>query len=184
MSTHCKDVNDFHEKLQLALINQREATCPGGYYGTILGDQRKDGKYHSFQAEAICRMPADELKGVIIKAQHNVQSSRTSYGAMKLPMLTHEYIILWAKRESKLFGFLKTVAIEAQARLTGTWKNVVRQCLIQCGGTSNLATLYSVVEKSCDHVKSNEHWRDKVRQILNQHPDLFASQQRGVWSLA
>lgn len=182
--SHCIDDEDFHRKMQLALMNQRDATRPGGHYGTIIGDLRSNGKYVSYQSEAISRMPADELQGVIIKAQHNTMSSGKSYGRMSMPRIMHEYILLWKRKERTMIGFLRTVAGQAQQRLTGTWKNVVRQCLIQTGGTADLATLYGIVSSSTDRAETNPHWKDKVRQVLNQNPDLFRSEARGVWALA
>lgn len=55
------DDEDFHEKLQRVLLNQREAVEAGGVYGAIIGDWRQGGRYVSFQAEMIARMPAAEL---------------------------------------------------------------------------------------------------------------------------
>lgn len=182
--SHCADDAEFHEKMQLVLMNQREATRPGGFYGTIIGDLRSNGRYVSYQAECIARMPSDELEGVLIKAQHNTVSSRRSYGKMALPFIEHEYILLWKRKETSLISFLRTVASDAQRRLTGTWKNVVRQGLIHLGGKADLATLYQEVERNADRIAANPHWQDKVRQILNQNPELFRSEQRGVWALA
>jgi two-component system sensor histidine kinase ChvG len=62
-------------KIGIAGLNQREATKAGGLYGTIIGDYRRQGRYTSYQAECISRMPSDELAAVIIKAQHNVLAS-------------------------------------------------------------------------------------------------------------
>lgn len=45
--SRCADDDEFHEKMQLVLLNQRDATLPGGYYGTIIGDWRRDGVYTS-----------------------------------------------------------------------------------------------------------------------------------------
>lgn len=182
--SHCVDDEDFHAKLQLVLMNQREATMPGGYYGTIIGDLRQNGRYVSYQAEAIARMPAEELAAVIIKTQHNVQSGGKSYGKMALPFILHEYVLLWKRKDMSLFGVLKSVAVQAQNRLTGTWKNVVRQCLIKCGGKADLDSLYQTVASSTDRVSANPHWKDKVRQVLNQNPELFTPVQRGVWAIA
>ena len=93
--SRCVDDADFHEKLHIALLNQREATKGGGVYGTIIGDWRRQGKYTSYQAECIARMPSEELAAVLIKAQHNTVSDSRSYAAMKMPRIMHEYIILW-----------------------------------------------------------------------------------------
>jgi hypothetical protein len=183
--SHCNDVEEFHEMLQLVLLNQREATVDGGYYGTIIGDMRKAGKYHSLQAEAIARMPASELAGVLIKMQHNTVSSRKNYGGkIALPFIQHEYCLIWKKAEANIYSVLKTVANQAQSRLTGTWRNVVKQVLIGLGGQADLAKVYGEVERQCDKASSNAHWREKVRQILNSHPTHFKSIERGVWALA
>lgn len=182
--SRCLDTEDFHAKMQLALINQREATEAGGYYGTIIGDLRKNGRYVSFQAEMISRMPAAELAGVIIKAQHNVQSNRKTYGRMTLPPIVHEYVILWRRQESTLFAFLKTVATQAQQRLAGTWRNVVKQSLMTLGGQADLASLYEQIGRNCDKTAANPNWQAKVRQMLNSNPDHFKPVERGVWALA
>jgi hypothetical protein len=181
--SHCLSDEDFHNKLQLVLMNQREATRSGGFYGTIIGDLRKDGRYVSYQAETIARMPASELAAVIIKAQHNTQSASKSYGRMALPFITHEYILLWKRKESTLFGMLKTVASQAQARLTGTWKNVVKMALMGLGGKSDLPALYAAISNSPKALE-NDHWKEKVRQVLNQTKELFTPVERGVWALA
>lgn len=182
--SHCTSTEDFHEKLQLCLLNQREATKAGGVYGTLIGDLRKDGQYISYQAQCISRMPSDELASIIIKTQHNTVSGRKSYGKMVYPLIEHEYLILWKKRDYPIFVFLKKVATEAQARLTGTWRNVVRQSMMTLGGTADLAKLYAAVEGSCDKVAANPHWKDKIRQVLNTNPDHFKPVERGVWALA
>lgn len=88
---------EFLEKLHTALVNQREATRTGGYYGIIIGDVRKGGRYSSYQAEIITRMPRDELRAVVIKVQHNVKSDRTRYRHLTLPRIMHEYVVLWQR---------------------------------------------------------------------------------------
>jgi hypothetical protein len=183
--SRCVDLEDFHIKLQIALMNQRTATLPGGYFGTIIGDQRKDGKYCSMQAEAIARMPASELAAVLIKQQHNVQSSSKTYGRMKFPMIMHEYVLIWQRREQTTISMLASIAKQAQARLTGTWKSVVRQCLIEAGGKAELSEIYPIVEKNAPQkAANNPHFREKIRQILQTHPDQFKRSERGVWALA
>ncbi|GGJ55567.1 hypothetical protein [Deinococcus roseus] len=51
--SECSTVEEFLHKMQLALLNQREATRAGGHYGCIIGDMRRGGQYHSFQADLI-----------------------------------------------------------------------------------------------------------------------------------
>ena len=59
--SHAVDEEDFHSKMQVVMMNQRDATRPGGHYATIIGDLRSKGRYVSYQAEICARMPADEL---------------------------------------------------------------------------------------------------------------------------
>jgi len=183
--SRCRDEEEFHCKMQLVLLNQRDATAAGGYYGTIIGDLRKDGRYTSFQAEMIARMPSEELAAVLIKAQHNVQSERKSYGRMSLPWIMHEYILLWKKKPLPVLALLGRLANQQYARLQGTWKSIVKSVLISLGGEADLATLYAAVSKAApEKLAQTNTWKEKIRQTLQMSPDAFYSSQRGVWSIA
>lgn len=180
----CKDDEDFHQKLQQVLLNQREATLPGGHYGTIIGDLRSKGRYVSYQAEAIARMPSDELVAVWIKQQHNCVSDRRSYGRLEYGRILHEYVLLWRKRERTTFELLRGMAVTASNRLKGTWKAIVHMCLVKAGGRASLADLYDLVHKAAgDRCTANQHWQAKIRQTLQLSQDLFASDTRGTWHL-
>lgn len=183
--SRCESDEDFHEKMQLVLLNQRDATRAGGYYGTIIGDWRRNGKYTSYQAEMIARMPSDELAAVLIKAQHNCQSDSKNYSAMKLPFITHEYILIWQKRMVPVLVMLSSLARQQYARLSGTWKNIVKTVLAQLGGQADLPLLYEAVAKAApEKLAQSNTWRDKIRQTLNQNPALFKPIERGVWAIA
>jgi hypothetical protein len=95
--SRCASEEEFLDKMFTALKNQRHATRPGGYYGTIIGDVRANGQYSSYQAGLISRMPKRELRAVFIKEQFNVASESRTY-PLKLPRITHEYVILWQKK--------------------------------------------------------------------------------------
>ena len=185
--SRCIDDQDFHEKLHIALLNQREATKGGGYYGTIIGDWRRNGRYTSYQAECIARMPSDELAAVLIKQQHNTVSDARAYARMKMPRILHEYILLWQK-PAVIASFLSNLSVMARqqsARLASTWKALVRTVLMALGGAADLATIYAKVsEHAPERLANNPNWKAKVRQVLNQHSDQFASCERGIWALA
>lgn len=183
--SRCKDDDEFHEKMQLVLLNQRDATTSGGYYGTIIGDWRRDGVYTSYQAEMIARMPKSELAAVLIKAQHNCMSDRKSYGSMKLPFILHEYIILWKKKSAPVLVLLRDMASQQYQRVLGTWRNVVKSVLMQMGGRADLESLYAkVAESAPEKLGANPNWKAKVRQTLNQNEAMFKPLERGVWALA
>lgn len=183
--SHCVDDEDFHAKLQVVLLNQREATQPGGYYGTLIGDWRRQGRYTSYQAEAIARMPSDELAGVLIKAQHNCLSDRKSYGRMTLPMILHEYLLLWRKRPMATLVLLRDMAQAQARRMSSTWKAIVNVVMQQLGGQADLDAIYTAVAQNApDKLASNPNWKAKVRQVLNQNPDHYKPIERGIWAFA
>jgi hypothetical protein len=95
--SRCGSEAEFLEKLRVAILNQRKATAPGGFYAIIIGDVRRRGRYSSYQAEAIARMPKEELRAVLIKAQHNMVSNQVCYAPMKFPKIMHEYVVLWQR---------------------------------------------------------------------------------------
>lgn len=183
--SRCSSIDDFNEKLHLAMLNQREATKPGGLYGMLIGDMRRNGRYTSFQAEAIARLPAEELTSVIIKAQHNTMSGRNTYVMKHMPIM-HEYILLWTKPNSplSLLVDLSKMAKQQATKLTSVWRNIVRHAMISLGGKASLSDLYEKVAKNApENLAKNENWQAKVRQTLQTYKD-FNSCERGVWALA
>lgn len=183
--SRCESDSDFHEKMQLVLLNQRRATVPDGYYGTLIGDWRRGGIYTSYQAEMICRLPREELAAVIIKAQHNCVSDRKSYGRMTMPRVMHEFVLLWKKKSAPILVLLAGIVRDQSSRTTGTWKNIVRIVLTGLGGSCSLDRLYRAIEHEApDRLKTNAHWKEKIRQTLNSNTDVFKSVERGVWAIA
>lgn len=183
--SRCIDDNDFHEKMQLVMLNMRQATRAGGYYGALVGDWRRNGIYSCYMAEIIARLPSEELAGVLIKTQHNCVSNSRSYAQLALPRIQHEYLVMFKKRAKPLLVLLGQIAREQQARLTGTWNAIVRSVLMSLGGKSQLAAVYDLVATHApEKLANNQHWREKVRQTLNSNPRLFTSDERGVWALA
>lgn len=130
-------------------------------------------------------MPSNELAAVIIKTQHNCVSDFKSYGAMKLPRIQHEYLCLWEKRSVSAVVLLSTIVKEGQQRVSGTWKNIVRLVLQALGGVAPLEKLYAAIAAAApEQLKTNQHWRAKVRQTLQLHADIFQRKQEGVWAVA
>jgi len=187
--SRCGSVEEFLEKSQQALLNQRDATRPGGHYATLIGDQRRGGKYYSYQAEFIARMPADELKAVIVKAQHNCVSDRTKYHgniASGLPRITHEYLLVWQRPNAPvtILVTLRNLASQAQQRLRSTWRSIVRQAMVALGGETTLQALYAkVAGVAGERIETNANWQAKVRQVLQLNP-CFMQKERGHWALA
>lgn len=184
--SRCKDIEDFHHKMHVALLNQRAATRPGGLYGMLMGDLRRDGRYYALAAEAMARLPQDELVAVLIKAQHNCVSDARQYGRMRHPRILHEYVVLWERprRILSMLGDLAVMATQASRRVSATWRAIVRNAMLELKGEASLQQLYECVGRNApERLASNENWQAKVRQTLQLNPE-FASRERGIWALA
>lgn len=174
---------DFLEKLHLLLLNQREATLPGGHYVTLIGDRRKNGQYSSYQADCLSMMPKAELRSVLIKAQHNVSSAARNY-ALAYPRIEHEYLLVWQRSDPSLYGLFRTLANRAQTQLNATWKTLLRHTLLSLGEPAPLEIIYERVAEGHPEALEKQHWQEKVRQTLTTHPTVFQKARRGVWGLA
>lgn len=183
--SRCPSEEDFVEKLVIALLNQRDATASGGIYGTLIGDVRRNGRYSSYQAELIARLPARELGAVWIKAQHNMQSLDTRYKRLRYPLVSHEYILLWEKPQStSLLVVLEEVLLKSRQRIQSTWKAIVRAALIALGNRAKLTDLYAAIAaRAPERLQTNPHWREKIRQTLQKHKD-FTPEGHGLWCLS
>ena len=162
--SRCRDIEEFYEKMTMALVNQRQAVKGGGWYGTIVGDLRRQGQYYSIQAEIQARMDRTEYKATLIKEQHNVFSGGKEYAGLRMPRIMHEYILLWQKKEP---GMMIRVVEQNERRLKDTWNVIVKYALMTLRGEGELKDIYSVVERSApEKVKGNPHWEEKVRQVV------------------
>ena len=170
----------FVEKSHLMLINQREATRPGGHYASLIGDLRKNGRFRSFQADYISMMPRDELMGVVIKAQHNCTSDARSYAGKFIPIV-HEYLLVWQRKAALLVQVAIEKAIETKTRGELVWKNLLYTVLMRLGGKAALTEIYREVEREAsEYLATKAHWMEKVRQQLQKH---FTNIERGTWAL-
>lgn len=182
--SRCTSDEDFMEKIQVALLNQRAATKAGGMYGLLIGDLRRSGQYKSYQADCIARMPKSELASVVIKVQHNCVSDSRQYAKMKHMRILHEYIILWNKPKEVMVSILSDLAGMAKQHATAlraTWKAVVRYALITLGGKAKLEDIYSAVANAApSQLAGNNNWQAKIRQTLQ----LIAQPvERGIWAI-
>lgn len=179
--SRCSTVDEFLEKAQVMLLNQREATTSNGIYTTLIGDMRGGGKFYSFQSDFIKMMPKNELISVVIKMQHNVMSGSKNYQGKFIP-INHEYLVVWKKQLVTLAQITWDKAKEFQNGMNATWRSFVRMAVINLGGTATLDSIYNEVERIAgEKVKSNIHYREKIRQTLQKH---FDNVERGKWAVA
>lgn len=180
------EYDDFIEKMVQVLLNQRDSVESNGHYGTIIGDMRMPGtgEYLSFQADLLARMPPSELRSVMIKSQHNTRSGTVGRTRAGYPYITHEYILLW-QRAVSLYMALSETANKASKILHNTWRNIVKNSMVQLGGESSLQCLYErVADGAGEKVSQNPNWQAKIRQVLQKFPEDFVNVERGVWKVA
>ena len=131
--SRCRSIDEFLEKSQLMLLNQREATVDGGIYSTLIGDIRnKRYGFRSLQSDFISLMPKEELIGVVIKAQHNVFSDSKQYQGNFIP-IKHEYLLVWKKASKSIYQVVWGLASEFKNKISSTWRNVIRMALFVLG---------------------------------------------------
>jgi len=175
----------FLERGQAAAINVYDALRPGGFYAFLMGNLRRKGEYYPLAALFELILPG-KLREEIVKVQHNTWSGRQQYsgaGVSFVP-IEHEKLLIYEKAAAK---FMLDVAIEKSLLLVaikdGTWRNLIRRTLGRAGNPLTLQQIYERVEGS-ERAKTNPHWREKVRQVVREHPGEFKCLDRGMYALA
>lgn len=180
-TSKCLSVEEFLEKSQMMLLNQREATEKGGHYMALIGDQKRNGFCRSYQADFISMMPKSELVNVVIKEQFNCSSDKVNY-ALKFIPIVHEYLLIWRKTSASLWNICFDTIGKAKRIIVSTWRNAIRISLSKLNGKASLQDIYREVEIVATELISNNHnWKAKVRQILQKH---YMNIERGIWAIA
>ena len=179
--SRCQSEDEFLAKCQVMLLNQRDATRPGGIYCTLIGDLRKNGHFASYQADFLAMMPRNERRAVIIKTQHNCVSDGRRYARMKHPRILHEYLLVWEREAQSIVAVVWEQTQEMLRKTRQTWQALVRMAIMVLGGKATLDAIYQQVEKIAgEKLASNPTWKATVRRELQQH---FTRIERGVWAV-
>ena len=101
--SNCANYSEFVEKLRICVEKLHNALAEDGVLAILIGDKRKDGKYTPIFND-ILNFKIGELKSIIVKAQHNVCSSKKRYSfsreagrRLTIPIM-HEYCLLFQKK--------------------------------------------------------------------------------------
>lgn len=171
----------FVKALNYCMMKQFCALEKGGRMAVLVGDIKKRGKLYSMICELI---KPGTLENVIIKTQHNCFSGNTQYSGNFIPIL-HEYLLLLRKDAPLAYPVLTTYTCQVDIRdMAGaTWRDVVADVLEGFKGETDLSGIYAEVEKY-QRAKNQQFWKEKIRQTLQYHTDIFSSPRRGVWTLS
>lgn len=170
----------FVELMNYSMMKQFTALEKGGRMAVLMGDIKKRGKLYSMLAEIA---KPGTLENIIIKAQHNCFSDKTRYSGKFIPIL-HEYVMIVRKDSPILVPVMLTKKEVQDIRdmANATWRDVVASVLEQYRGAVSLNSIYEQIE-SHEKAKSNQWWKEKVRQTLQRNPKYFQHDGRGMWSL-
>ena len=172
----------FMKAINYCCIKQYTALEKGGRMAVLMGDIKKKGCLYSMIREIAA---PGTLEQIVIKAQHNCVSDRTSYSGSFIPIV-HEYMMIVRKDAPLLFNVQYAVRKTADMRnvRTASWRDVLYETMQEVfkGGEVTLPELYEKIE-GFSRAKTNPHWKEKVRQTLQMHPSLFHNKARGVWQL-
>lgn len=175
----------FMKTLNNIVMKYFAAMESGARMSVLMGDVRRNG-LHSMLCDIV---KPGNLEQVIIKMQHNTMSEGRTYQKRNFVPLVHEYIMVLKKIAPYMIDFQLPQKHELDVRdsQSATWKDVVYAAMKQNGySESSLNKIYSEIEghKKC---KTNpDHWKDKVRQVLQQLAEagLVQNVSTGVWVMA
>jgi hypothetical protein len=97
--SNCGTIDEFESKLNQTIEKLNSAVKPGGIMVILIGDKRKDGKYHPLFRPLLKNSNIGHLKAIIIKVQYNCRSDRESYprGNPFMIPIKHEYCLVFQK---------------------------------------------------------------------------------------
>lgn len=170
----------FVQAMNYCMMKQFCSLEAGGRMAVLVGDIKKKGKLLSMLFELI---KPGTVENVIIKAQHNCVSDGRSYSGRFIPIV-HEYVLLLRKDQPLVCPLLMTYRVEGDIRdMPGaTWRDIIADAMDSLHGPAPLEQIYGKVGRY-KRAQQQAHWKDKVRQTLQYHPNVFYSPQRGIWAL-
>ena len=164
-------------------MKQFAALEKGGRMGILMGDIKTKGKLYSMLFEIA---KPGTVEQVVIKQQHNCVSDRTSYSGSFIPT-AHEYFLILRKDMPYVLDFqiARNVKLDIRDSQSVTWKDVVLAALEQLDGNVSLEQIYAEIDGH-KKAQANTHWKDKVRQVLQQlqKAGITENTARGMWAMA
>lgn len=172
---------EFMSTLNGVIMKYYAALEKGAQMSVLMGDVRRKGHFYSMLTDIV---KPGEMQQLIVKAQHNCVSNGRTYANRGFVPIEHEFLMVLKKPDGFLIGYSipKEYSVDIRDSKTATWTDVVF-AVVNGKDECTLTYLYTQIE-GCGKAKANPHWKEKIRQVLNQHPALFHQKQRGVWTAA
>ena len=172
--------DQFVEAMNYAMMKQFTALEKGGRMAVLMGDIKKKGKLYSMISEII---KPGTLENIIIKTQHNCFSDNIQYNGKFIPIL-HEYVLIVRKDNPLIIPIIQVKKKDVDIRdMEGaSWRDIVAAVLEQHDDAVSLESLYQEIEPY-KKTKTNQWWKEKIRQTLQINPKYFLRTGRGMWKL-
>lgn len=172
--------DQFVESMNYAMMKQFTALEKGGRMAVLMGDIKKKGKLYSMISEII---KPGTLENIIIKTQHNCFSDNVQYGGKFIPIL-HEYVLIVRKDNPLIIPIIQVKKKDVDIRdMEGaSWRDIVAAVLEKHDDAVSLESLYQEIEPY-KKTKTNQWWKEKIRQTLQINPKYFLRTGRGMWKL-
>ena len=172
--------DQFVESMNYAMMKQFTALEKGGRMAVLMGDIKKKGKLYSMISEII---KPGTLENIIIKTQHNCFSDNVQYSGKFIPIL-HEYVLIVRKDNPLIIPIIQVKKKDVDIRdMEGaSWRDIVAAVLEQHDDAVSLESLYQEIEPY-KKTKTNQWWKEKIRQTLQINPKYFLRTGRGMWKL-
>lgn len=173
----------FVKMLNYTVMKQYAAMEKGGRMGILMGDIKTKGKLYSMLFSIV---KPGTVEQVVIKEQNNCWSDKQTYSGTFIPT-EHEYLLILRKDMPYILDFQmsKNVKLDIRDSLSVTWKDVVIAAMEQLNSSNvTLEQLYNEIEGH-KKAENNAHWKDKVRQVLQQLRDIgiATNSSRGTWAM-
>lgn len=170
------DGSHIHDKMEfIKWINQCEANIyqglrKGGRMCILIGDSRYKGEYFSPYKEMDIY---GDIESVMIKREFNCKSDSTKYNNNFIP-IEHEYLAIVKKNYDFIIHCLvtKRVAADIMKSAKITWRCLIQNIIENFGGKATREQLFNTL-KVHPKAASNNHLKEKLRQVINAYPTEF-----------
>lgn len=179
--SRCASWDEFVRKMNHCMLKQFAALEGGGRMFTLVGDMKRKGRLYSMLCDIV---KPGTLEQVIIKAQHNCWSDRQSYSNRNFVPIVHEYLIVTKKDAGLIVPVAYGVRKDYDMRsfVGQSWRDLIHATIQHNGGQMSLQELYDALKDSAK-TKGNPHWREKIRQTV-QDMKHFVRKERGCYGIA
>lgn len=181
--SRCESYEEFIYKLNYVMQKLYMALRRDGRLAVLVGDIRYAGAFHSIQHDL---MTFGRMEAFIVKAQYNCGSDSRRYRTPFIPIVT-EYLLLYKKDGGALVPFSRRINgsfdMLREENRTVTWHHLIRTIMEEQGGHATAEQLYTILAEH-PKAKGNQHYRARIRAVIQEHPDSFRPCKRGEYALS